>query len=110
MSALQQRYTGLLQRPGIQWTSERSFLKRLGTGGQGIVMLAERRGAAAFSIPVALKFFSPAAFESPGQYDQEMYRMAEVAALVARIQVDHLVNVHSFQLDQGIYVLENGVD
>jgi serine/threonine-protein kinase len=73
-------------------------------------MLAERRGAAAFSIPVALKFFSPAAFESPGQYDQEMYRMAEVAALVARIQVDHLVNVHSFQLDQGIYVLENGVD
>jgi len=106
VAALQQRYSGLLQRPGIQWTSERSFLKRLGTGGQGSVMLAERRGAAAFSIPVALKFFSPGAFESPAHYDREMYRMAEVAALVARIQVDHLVNVHSFQLDQGIYVLE----
>jgi serine/threonine protein kinase len=106
VTALQQRYSALLQRPGIQWTSERAFLKRLGTGGQGCVMLAERRGAAAFKIPIALKFFSPAAFDSPQHYDLEMYRMAEVAALVARIQVDHLVNVHSFQLDQGIYVLE----
>ncbi len=106
MKELQQRYTGLLMKPGIRWTSERSFLKRLGTGGQGCVMLAERRGAALFSIPVALKFFSPAAFDSHESYDIEMHRLAEVSAIVARIQVDHLVSVHSFQLDDGIYVLE----
>jgi serine/threonine protein kinase len=106
VAELQSTYAALLQRPGIKWTSERSFLKRLGTGGQGSVMLAERRGAAAFSIPVALKFFSPGSFESRARYDREMHRVAEVSAVVARIQVDHLVSVHSFQLDNGIYVLE----
>ncbi len=69
-------------------------------------MLAERRGAAAFSIPVALKFFSPAAFHSLARYEEEMYRLAEVAAIVARIQDDHLVSVHTFQHDAGIYLLE----
>lgn len=69
-------------------------------------MLAERRGAASFSIPVALKFFSPAAFSSLLRYEEEMHRLAEVSAIVARIQVDHLVSVHTFQLDSGIYVLE----
>lgn len=99
-------YGSLLQRPAINWPSERSFIKRLGVGGQGSVMLAERRGAASFSIPVALKFFSPAAFSSLLRYEEEMHRLAEVSAIVARIQVDHLVSVHTFQLDSGIYVLE----
>lgn len=69
-------------------------------------MLAERRGAASFSIPVALKFFSPLAFDSLERYEQEMHRLGEVSAIVARIQVDNLVSVHAFQLDSGIYVLE----
>ena len=43
---MQQKYQDLLSRAGIRWTSERSFLKQLGTGGQGSVMLAERLGAA----------------------------------------------------------------
>ncbi len=103
---LQRTYSGLLQKPGINWRCDRSFIKRLGVGGQGSVMLAERRGAAAFSIPVALKFFSPAAFHSLARYEEEMYRLAEVAAIVARIQDDHLVSVHTFQHDAGIYLLE----
>jgi len=103
---LQTVYGGLLQRSGIDWPSERRFIKRLGVGGQGSVMLAERRGAASFSIPVALKFFSPASFNSAVLYQQEMHRLAEVSAMVARIQVDHLVSVHAFQEDNGIYVME----
>lgn len=93
-------------RRGIDWTSERTFIKRLGIGGQGCVMLAERRGAASFKIPVALKFFSPTPFDTPIKYEQEMHRVAEVSAIVARIQVDHLVSVHAFQIDSGVYVLE----
>ena len=106
VQALQQSYSALLLRHGLDWTSERTFLKRLGIGGQGSVMLAERRGAASFSIPVALKFFSPSAFDSHRKYELEMHRLAEVSAIVARIQVDHLVSVHAFQVDSGIYVLE----
>jgi len=106
VQSLHQFYTKLLQRRGIDWRSERRFIKQLGFGGQGSVMLAERRGAASFSIPVALKFFSPLAFRSLEMYEQEMHRLAEVSAIVARIQVDHLVSVHSFQFENGIYVLE----
>lgn len=112
--SLQSQYLGLLGRRGTKWTSERAFLRKLGTGGQGCVMLAERRGAAAFRIPVALKFFSPAAFDNAKLYSREMQRMAEVASLVARIQEDNLVTVHSFQLEEGIYMMEmewvDGVD
>lgn len=106
IQALHESYSALLLRRGLDWTSERMFIKRLGIGGQGSVMLAERRGAASFKIPVALKFFSPLAFSSHQKYEQEMHRLAEVSAIVARIQVDHLVSVHAFQIDSGIYVLE----
>ena len=69
-------------------------------------MLAERRGAGQFSLPVALKFFSPKNFRSAKLYDNEMLRQAEVASRVAQIQDDHLVDVHSFIHDSGIYYTE----
>lgn len=103
---LQSHYLELLGRRSAKWASERAFVRKLGTGGQGCVMLSERRGAASFRIPVAMKFFSPAAFESSRSYEREMRRMAEVASLVARIQEDNLVTVHSFEVDEGIYMLE----
>ncbi|MBL8815438.1 MAG: serine/threonine protein kinase [Planctomyces sp.] len=96
----------LQRQPTMEWRAERSFLKQLGTGGQGSVHLAERRGAASFRIPVALKFFSPGPFESLDRYEREMDRLAEVTAIVARIQDDHLVSVHTFDAESGIYFLE----
>ena len=100
------RYESLYHRKGIEWVAARSFMKRLGFGGQGSVLLAERKGAASFRIPVALKFFSPYPFESIQRYDLEMDRLAEVSAIVARIQDDHLVAVHTFDQDGGIFFLE----
>lgn len=102
----QQVFDELHRRAGMHWQAERAFLKRLGTGGQGSVLLAERRGAASFRIPVALKFYSPAPFETLLRYDQEMERLAEVSAIVARIQDDHLVAVHTFDEEAGIFFLE----
>ncbi len=96
----------LQRQPSMEWRAERSFLKRLGTGGQGSVHLAERRGAASFRIPVALKFFSPGPFESLSRYEYEMDRLAEVTSIVARIQDDHLVSVHTFDEERGIFFLE----
>ncbi len=81
-------------------------MKRLGVGGQGSVLLAERCGAGSFRIPVALKFFSPSPFESVSRYNEEMNRLGEVSAIVARIQDDHLVAVHTFDEDGGIFFLE----
>ena len=69
-------------------------------------MLTERRGAGVFRMPVALKFFSPSQFKSITHYEKEMLRLTEVASMVARIQDDHLVDVHTFIENEGVYYLE----
>jgi len=102
----QDAFNGFLKRGSIGWQTARPFLKTLGTGGQGTVVLAERRGAGSFRLPVALKFFSPKRFKSVEEYDAEMLRLTEVSSMAARIQDDHLVDVHTFIKDQGVYYME----
>lgn len=99
-------FDGFLKRGRIGWQTDRPFLKTLGAGGQGTVLLTERRGAGRFRMPVALKFFSPTQFKSVDKYEAEMLRLTEVASMVARIQDDHLVDIHTFIVDKGIYYLE----
>lgn len=99
-------YQEFLGRGNVGWYTERPFVKTLGVGGQGTVLLTERKGAGSFRLPVALKFFSPAQFKSIEKYEEEMLRLTEVASMVARIQEDHLVYVHSFIENAGIYYLE----
>lgn len=96
----------ILHGGAVSWQTARPFLKTLGIGGQGTVMLTERRGAGAFRMPVALKFFSPAQFKTVGHYETEMHRLTEVASMVARIQDDHLVDVHTFIQNEGVYYME----
>ena len=57
-------------------------------------------------MPVALKFFSPFQFKTTDAYEREMYRLTEVASMVARIQDDHLVDVHTFIENEGIFYME----
>ena len=99
-------FHSLLKRGTVGWRTERPFLKTLGTGGQGTVLLTERKGAGSFRMPVALKFFSPSQFKTVAAYEREMLRLTEVASMVARIQDDHLVDVHSFIENDGIFYLE----
>lgn len=99
-------YDRMLNRGSIGWQTERPFRKVLGTGGQGTVLLAEKRGAGRFRTPVALKFFSPQQFETALRYENEMLRLTDVASHVARIQDDHLVDVHTFIEDDGVFYLE----
>lgn len=108
-SRLNQRievFDSFLKRGSIGWQTERPFLKTLGAGGQGTVLLTERRGAGRFRMPVALKFFSPHQFKTVEKYEAEMLRLTEVASMVARIQDDHLVDIHTFIENDGVYYLE----
>ncbi|MEZ6060914.1 MAG: serine/threonine-protein kinase [Planctomycetaceae bacterium] len=102
----QSSFDAFLRQGSIGWQTARPFLKVLGAGGQGTVVLAERRGAGSFRLPVALKFFSPKRFRTVQEYDAEMLRLTEVSSMAARIQDDHLVDVHTFIRDQGIYYME----
>ena len=45
---------------------------------------------------MALKIFSPERYDDARSYDEAMARMAHVAARVAQIQQDNLLDVHNF--------------
>jgi len=51
----------------------------LGRGGQGIVSSASAAGPTNFTLPVALKFFSPERFPDERTYREAMERMAAVS-------------------------------
>ena len=90
------RYDLILHEKRHSWTTHLRLLKRLGSGGQGVVYLTERRGSDGFTLPVALKVFSPERYATPSHYDSDMSRMGRVAAKVARIQHENLLVVENF--------------
>ena len=89
-------YTGIIEGDKLSWTTYLRLKRILGTGGQGVVFLTERRGADDFTLPVALKVFSPERYATPGMYHEDMKRIGKVATKVARIQHDNLVLVQNF--------------
>jgi serine/threonine protein kinase len=90
------RYAALIGGRRFNWTVHHHPLRKLGEGGQGVVFLSERRGADNFTLPVALKVFSPERFDDARAYDETMARIASIAARVAQIQQDNLLDVHNF--------------
>ena len=93
---LMQRYRELLAHGRLSWTAHPPLIRQLGRGGQGIVFLSERRGADKFTVPLALKIFSPERYEDTRSYEALMARVAAVASRVALIQHDNLLDVQDF--------------
>ncbi len=93
---LYNHYRHLIQQPKLGWTEHLRLNRLLGTGGQGVVYLSERRGSDKFTLPVALKFFSPERFTDERAYREAMERMAHVSSRVALIQHDNLLDVQNF--------------
>jgi serine/threonine-protein kinase len=95
----------LVGRPVLRWNVDYELVRRLGAGGQGVVYLAEKVGADGLRLPVALKLFSRDPYVDSRTYEADMKRMAHIAAKVALIQQDHLLDVHNFVQLQGIRVM-----
>jgi len=89
-------YRTIIEEQRLSWTEHHRLIRPLGSGGQGIVYLTERRGTDNFTLPVALKIFSPERYENDRDYDEAMGRIAHVAAHVAEIQQDNLLDVHNW--------------
>ena len=100
------RYEALLEVGRTSWTEHLHLTRLLGVGGQGVVYLSERRGTDGFTVPIALKIFSPARFHDGSSYDEAMVRMSQVASKVAQIQQDHLLDVQNFVERNRIRMLE----
>jgi serine/threonine-protein kinase len=93
---LAERYRRLVNHQRLSWTEHHRLIRRLGEGGQGVVYLSERRGTDMFTLPVAIKIFSPERYPDTRAYEDGMARGALVAARVAQIQQDNLLDVHNF--------------
>jgi serine/threonine-protein kinase len=106
VNELLHNYLKLVQEQKLGWTEHLRLSRVLGRGGQGIVYLSERRGADNFTLPVALKFFSPERFPDERTYREAMERMAAVSSQVAQIQHDNLLDVQNFIERGSIRVLE----
>jgi serine/threonine protein kinase len=100
------RYRIVTQATELRWAADYRKVRLLGSGGQGVVFLCERRGTDGFSLPVALKFFSPESYRDLASYEEDMGRTARTAARVALIQHDNLLDVHNFMEQGGIRVME----
>ncbi len=103
---LYDHYARLLRQPKLGWTEHLRLRRQLGHGGQGVVYLSERRGADNFTLPVALKFFSPERYDDERAYREAMERMARVSSRVATIQHDNLLDVQNFIERRRIRILE----
>ena len=103
---LLKRYDVLIADQRLNWTEHHRFIRLLGEGGQGRVYLSERKGTDNFTLPVAIKIFSPETYDDVRAYDEAMGRIAHVAARVAQIQQDNLLDVHNFVERNRIRIME----
>ena len=90
------RYQNIVDAKRLNWTNHLRLQKRLGAGGQGVVYLTTLRGTDEFSLPAAIKIFSPERFDDASSYDEAMLRVAKTAARVAQIKHDNLLYVYNF--------------
>jgi len=103
---LLQKYQDLIDQKRLSWTEHLHLSRLLGVGGQGVVYLSERRGTDDFSLPVAIKIFSPERYADARSYDQAMRQIARVASRVAQLQHDNLLDVHNFVERRRIRLME----
>jgi serine/threonine-protein kinase len=93
---LVQRYEELTRGGKVSWTGHHHMLRLLGRGGQGEVYLTEYRGTDGFTVPVAMKIFSPERYCDSRSYEDAMARIASIASTVALIQHDNVLDVQNF--------------
>ena len=101
---LNQHFRELVSREEVAWEVKYRLLRRLGSGGQGIVYLADRGGAFGVTFRLALKFFRPDRYQSVDEYRNDMSRLARLAMKLSRLQQDHLHDVYNVVESKGIMI------
>ncbi len=103
--ALADQFDRMLSQDEIRWEVAYRLVKKLGSGGQGVVFLAHRTGAFEVVFRLALKFFRPTGYPDAESYRLDMSRLARLAMQLAQIQQDHLLDVYNVIEYRGIQTL-----
>ena len=108
------RYQQIVRQQSVSWEMAYRLVSRLGSGGQGVVFLADRSAAFDVNFRIALKFYRPDGYPAIETYREEMARLARVTMQVANIQQDRVLDVYNVVEYEGILVLAtewvNGYD
>jgi serine/threonine protein kinase len=111
---LAQTYRDLVESPEVTWSVTYRLLRKLGSGGQGDVFLADRRGSFDATFRLAIKFFRTTGYATAADYHDEMRRLAKVSMALSHIQQDHVVDVYNVVDFQHVHALAmewiNGFD
>ena len=100
-----QQFDELVSQEVMSWSANYRFIRKLGSGGQSVVFLADRIGAFDSMFRLALKVFTPICFPDAKSYQFEMARIARVSSLIAKIQQDHLLDLQNVVTSNGIQAL-----
>ena len=98
----------------MNWNARYRLLRKLGSGGQGVVYLALREGVDGYSTRVAIKLYARDQSVSESAHITEMQRIAHQGQKISEIQHDNIVNIRDFVAlgDTRVMVMEwvDGLD
>ncbi len=114
LTDLMRNYRAIFEANAIYYPVSYQFVRELGRGQQGIVMLGVRHGARGCTTEHAIKVFTPGLYQTPNQYWTDMGRIARQISRLHSVQNASLVSRHSYEETQGIGYVEmeaiDGVD
>lgn len=102
--ALQNQFDSLVRSPRVSWQMTYRLIEQIGSGGQGVVYLADRINPHDLSFRLALKFYRPDVYPDADAYRLDMARVARVAMSLASLQQDNLLDVFNVVDSGGIQV------
>src|SRR5690606_36347004 len=102
--ALQNQFEQLTNSARVSWQMTYRLIEPIGSGGQGVVYLADRINPHELSFRLALKFYRPDVYPDADAYRYDMARVARVAMNLARLQQDNLLDVFNVVDSGGIQV------
>jgi eukaryotic-like serine/threonine-protein kinase len=102
--ALQNQFDQLINSSRVSWQMAYRLIEPIGSGGQGVVFLADRMNPHGLSFRLALKFYRPDIYPDADAYRHDMARIARVAMTMARLQQDNLLDVFNVVDSGGIQV------
>ncbi|MGD9855688.1 MAG: serine/threonine-protein kinase [Planctomycetaceae bacterium] len=102
---LQNCFESLIRSRQVSWQMSYRLLRPLGSGGQGVVFLADRINPHNLSFRLALKFYRPDVYPDVESYQKDMARIARVAMTLSRPQQDHLLDVFNVVVSEGVQVV-----